>query len=432
MNRILMPCACLLLTWGPFQLTALADPPQAPVATQAVQLIQKLEDPQYPVRVDSEHKLRRLGVDAIPALRDAMNHDSPEIALRVKKLLADAQQQLLARLEVRMDAKPDHVAWGEPFDLVLTFKNPTPYEMVLPILPESPEAPNTAAAQVGAMLDIADHLEVVAPDGREIELHLTDVKEDPAVDHEVNRRLNVTEELCLPAGQTYVHTIRQFNRGWARYRMLRKGIYQIRYELRIEPESTPNDDRPPINVMSNHAGVSITDDAPPDVEATGVKLRADLDLRDGELQLTLTNTYDQPVVLHNQIGQPLDRFASIRWWVHVDETKKVVTDVAAWNTPSDEKRFITLAPAQKVEILRKPLADFWTMPDMPRVALGESVLFNAVYLNFYSRSTLLTKPLPVLPAEQLRQDVDALPLFVYTGSAVSNQLTLTRKNAPAK
>lgn len=418
--------------WGPFQFAALAASPHAAVTTQAIQLIEKLEDPQYPVRVDSERKLRRLGIEAIPVLRDAMDHDSPEIALRVKKLLAEAQQKLLAQLEVRMDTKPDHVAWAEPFDLVVTFKNPTPYEMVLPILPKSPGVRNTAANQVGAMLDIADHLEVVAPDGREIELHLTDIKEDLAVDHEVNRRLNVTDERRLPGRQTYRHTIRQFNRGWSRYRMLRKGIYQIRYGLRIEPESTSDEDRPAINVMSNHANISITDDAPPEVEDTGVKLRADLNLRDGQLRITLTNTYDQPVVLHTEIGQPLARFASIRWSIHVDETKKVVTDVAAWNTPSDEKRFTTLAPAQKVEILRKPLADFWTMPDMPRIAPGESALITAIYLNFYSRSTLLTKPLPVLPAEQLRQQVDALPLFVYTGSAVSNQLTLTRKKSPAK
>jgi len=431
MNRVLILCLSFASILVPFGTLSPAAAPDAADAKQAALLIGKLDDQEYQVRVESERKLRRLGIEAIPVLQGALHHDSPEIALRAKKLLAVAQQRLLTKLKVRLEIKPDRVGWNEPFDLIVTFKNPTAYDMALPLLPETPDVQNTDAAQVGAMLNIADDLDVVGPDGREIELHLIDIKEDPAVDREVNRRLNVTENVRLPAGESHARTIPAFNRGWARYRMLRKGIYQIRYWFKSDP-ATPGDDQTAINVMSNDANVSITSDAPVAVQDTGVKLRADLTLRNGVLHLTVTNTYDQPVVLHTDTGQPLARYASIRWWVNVDETQRVVTDWPPSNQGPDAEPYLTLAPAQKVEILRKPLADFWTLPGLPRIARGESVLITAVYLNFYSRSTLRTKPLLLIPAEKLRQQVESLPLFVYTGSAVSNQITLTRKDSATK
>ena len=81
------------------------------------------------------------------------------------------------------------------------------------------------------MIDLADHLVVTGPGGAEIQVRVDDVLADPKVMAAIEWRVEGGDLTPIPPGGTLVYRLPEFNRGWARYPLLEKGKYTIRFEI---------------------------------------------------------------------------------------------------------------------------------------------------------------------------------------------------------
>ncbi len=397
-----------------------AEPPEVSGDPDIAQLIQQLGDRSFQVRAGASRRRCRRGPAARPALEKAARSEDFEVALRAKALLDVFDQLLFVGCAIDISVSKQRVAWDESFDLILTIRNQAAHSSTLPFdvshRKEQPPAPE--AEQVAAVLDLADLLEVVGPDGAPVAFHVDSTSSDPELEAVLRSRADASPTTRLEPGQSFRFQAVDFNRGWGRYPMFRKGTYRI--TLAYVPQW--NDEefaRAGVGgVRSNTVELAITEGAPGAVVSPGAPPRLSLVHEQASVSARLLNCRDVPIWLNVNFGPGGSPYASLRWVVYDGKEWRDCppTGPSASRTDFSRVRLLEIAPGQELEIGRADLADLRRAaglnPDQP-------LFVRAVYSSLCDRAwqrqkkdlpPALQQPLPArlltttLAGEPLRID----------------------------
>ncbi len=298
--------------------------PAQPSAGEIRSAIADLSNPRPARRQAAVRELAGFGPVVIPDLRRLAAEGDFEAALLARTLLNDLEQALFFGAEIRLRAEPVKARWNEEIRLMVEVHNPSAVPVYLP-WPAPPSAaasrPATGdAEQVGAMLDIADFLSVVGPDGQEISSRCEWMDRDLEVSRAVHRRATGAQTGHeLAAGETAMLTIPAFNRGWMRYPLLAAGRYTI--QLKYQPSWREKEwERQSLGfVQSPPLVVEITESAPESVRHSSVELTMAVNQRQDTFEAVLTNTWDRPLWINLNIGEEWPTHAKLQWlWYPAD------------------------------------------------------------------------------------------------------------------
>jgi len=347
--RIVFPLLVLSAT-GAFGQTG---PDVSAAAGEIGSLIRDLGDPSYDVRTDATRRLCAIGMPAAEALREAAERGSTERALRARTVLTALEQVFFAGTDMTLSFTKDKIAWDEPVDLRVTMYNKSPYPARIPFEPD-PEGQkkSTDAAQVGAMLDVADWLKVLGPDGGAVELRVDDIMAEEAVSSAIDRRVRENIASVVAPGESRTLTVPAFNRGWARYPLLDAGTYSIAFEYTPAWEDEVLAVQQAGRVTSNKATLEVMAGAPPVVARGRREALLAVEQKGAVLIATLTNTADQPMIVNTNWGGAAP-YAQARWVYEGNQTRYEVSvhddKVTGWRQ-FDAARLIEVEPGQSSEL----------------------------------------------------------------------------------
>jgi hypothetical protein len=201
--------------------------------------------------------------------------------------------------QIRLSVDKSRVAWDQPFVLTVHMSNSTPGPIRVPWPARDDARPpriiGATARQVAAMLDAADFLIVTGPRGRQLELRVDPIEQDPAVYLAVQSRAGddpPTQEIA--AGRADELTIPLFNRGWARFPMLRPGTYTIRFAYQPEWKDQQWTEVQFGRVQSEPVTIEITTAAPEPVRPRGEDLTLHLKTTGEMIEAEIRNVWDRP------------------------------------------------------------------------------------------------------------------------------------------
>jgi len=277
-------------------------------------LVRALGDPAYKNRIDATRRLCAVGPRATEALRRAAKGDEPEVALRAGNLLGAFENLLFSGVELSLRFSKTRVSWREPVDLMVSITNKATYPSRLPFVlsPRKDDGPLSPADQVGRMIDLADWLVVRDASGNRIDLFVEDILADADVTTAVEKRLADSPVGLLPAGDTVHFVLRDFNRGWARYRFLDAGRYTVELDYAPQWEDEQLLVQRVGAVKSPAATIDIGEAAPASVSRTGRELSLALSVQGDTLTAQLTNHMDRVVHVNKNFGRSVP-FATADW-----------------------------------------------------------------------------------------------------------------------
>ncbi len=292
--------------------------PAGPSASEVREAIADLSNPRPARRRAAARQLASWGPAVIPDLRRVAAEADLETALLARALLSDLEQALFSGAQIRLRAEPSKARWNEAVRLVVEVHNPSAAPIRVPWPAVSPAAATRPtvgdAEQVGAMLDIADYLGVLGPDGQEVSSRCELIDRDPEVSRAVHARAAgaITGHKLAPGG-TVVLTIPAFNRGWMRYPLLAAGRYTI--QLKYQPSWREKEwERQGLGlVQSPPLAVEITESAPESVRCSSIELSMTINLRQEIFEAVLTNTWDRLLWINLNIGEEWPTHAKLQW-----------------------------------------------------------------------------------------------------------------------
>ena len=299
----------------------------SPSDEQIAALVEALGDPSYETRVDATRRLCAIGPRATAALKRAAEGDVPEIALRAEKLLVAFERLLFSGVEITLRFSKERISWDQPVDLIVTMANRAPHVSLIPVpLPiGGTDTPgHDHARQVAGMIDLADWLVVRTPDGKEVMLHADDIGADAAVAEVIRERLEDGPISPLPAGESVTVTLRVFNKGWARYRMLDRGRYTVAFVYVPQWEDDQLLAKRVGAVESNVAVVEVTAPAPDTVSRSGRELSLEVSVRHSRATATLTNHLDRAVHINTHFGTGVP-FATGLWIAESGDRRREIS-----------------------------------------------------------------------------------------------------------
>lgn len=344
--------------------TLFADPPDDKSnmvsAEEIAKLVAGLGDTSYETRTVAFRQLCVIGVDAREALEKAAGGPDAEASIRATQLLSIFQQLLFTGCQVTLEFSKQEIVWNEPVDLRITIANRSKYDAPIPFdLPGgSGPALEGDARQVADLLDASEYLRVRAADGKDVELRMDDLGGDAQVMQALQSRLDDRAMSRIPAGRTVQVTIRDFNRGWARYAFLDAGEYTVVMDYRPEWEDTALLTTPAGRVLSNTARLRIKDGAPPGVSRGGSQAELAVEPSGDAFVANLVNRTDQPLVINANFGGT-PPFADGRWTIesegHRGDIGVPSKPMATWSD-FDSAKLIEVGPGTTVELTRIPVA----------------------------------------------------------------------------
>lgn len=349
---------------------------QADVAS----LVEQLSDPSYDRRMAATRKLCAAGQPALPSLRRVAEGSDREAALRARKIIQALERILFAGVEVRLESDRNSLGWDEPAQVRLIFENKSRFPARLPFPASSGQSEGDSgdARQVGMMIDASDWLLVTNSAGREVELRVDDIADDPEVLRVVQERLQGGPVTELTPGDRMVIVLDQFNRGWARYPMLDAGEYRV--TMRYVPEwSDPVLAEQKIGeVRSNELMLRVERGAPETVSRAGAKAEVAVRRENDEFVATITNRNDQSILVNTNYGVSAP-FAEILWVYERDgrrETMSAASSTGRTWSDFDTVRFRKVDAGSSLELARIGVADLATrMGDAGKgVQAGEGLI----------------------------------------------------------
>ncbi len=351
---LLFCCAILtLIRQAPAQERSIVGP----ATDDEIQLlIRDLGDPAFSKRTFATRRLCSIGSAALGALRGAANGEDAETSLRARKLLSTLSQVWFSGVEIRLDADKKRFEWNEPMALSVILTNRSAYESRIPMqsIDGDRNEGSTDAHQVAMMLDVSDWLRVQDANGREIELRVNDIADDPDVLSVVHERVDAGPSSVVPAGESVTLTAQDFNRGWARYPLLDAGEYTIVMNYApewLDPVLAANQVG---RVSSNVLRVHVTRGAPEHVSRGGAEAEIEV-RRDGDaLVSALTNRTDQTLRVNLNFGSTAP-FADGRWVLEREGQRTEIPGVSgagrSW-TDFSETKLVVVEPGASVELAR--------------------------------------------------------------------------------
>lgn len=333
--------------------------PAIPTDEEVRRVVRELSHPSSSKRREAVRQLAAWGPAAFGELRRAAGGSDFEAALAARDLLAELESAILIGARIRLEVTPSSVAWNEPFTLTIVAHNPTPSSIRMP-WPAPPEtARDPEVAQVAAMMDVADFLTIDGPEGRIEALRVEAIARDPRVYEAVAQRAEGTSPTHrIEPGATARLELRAFNRGWARFPMLRGGRYTIALSYQPEWRDDSWVEAGFGRVASEPVTVEVRDDAPVYVrEAIGPMVLMLRPTEDG-LEARMRNVWDLDQWVNLNLNGPLETHANLSWYMlpvedegdHEDEPDVLDREVDVTQPRFDPTRLRRLAPGESMVI----------------------------------------------------------------------------------
>ena len=395
---------------------------------QIAALVVDLSDSSYRIRTSATRRLCAIGKPAEGQLQQIASSQNVEAALRAKAILKVIDQLLFPGVEVTLSFSKKETRWDEPVELMIELNNPNAYRARVPFHLSSSEEPagGEHVEQVTTMLDAADWLQVIGPDGQSVELVVDDITDDSGVHHAVLAMTQEARTDQLAPGQRVRILLHGFNRGWARYPLLDRGMYKVTFDY------TPTWDDEVLareragRVASNPAIVTVVTTAP--VAVSRRQIEAELFLtREGDTLLAeWINRRDVAVFVNKNFG-PGVPFATGQWVYELRDRAHSVPvgplSGVLW-ADFDEKALVEVASGERITLTRITVQELLeSLRETGAVLTGDSWTIHFGYMNLVDRAWQGRADQDLLRAsstpEILRRP---LPRRVFTSRQTSNQL----------
>lgn len=405
-------------------------------------LIEQLGDASYEQRVRATRRLCAVGAPARDALEAAARSDDPERSLRARKILSRLGELWFAGVDVRLSLSSETIAWDEPVELRVTFRNASAFPARLPLdlgqlsgaggsRPDVPGLPIDDATQVGWMVDLADVLTVRDTRGQEIELRVDAIEDDAAVEEAVRRRAEGTANAhTLQAGEEVTIRVPAFNRGWARFPLLDAETYSIVFAYAPKWDDQALVRARVGRVSSNEISLRVSRAAPDAISRTGLRASVSVRHEGPELVALLINHADRSVYANLNLGEGLP-FAAGAWLLQTGgQERELPVQPAAGRTWHDFSfaRIAKIAPGAAVELARIELAALKQRADDPGAEAADAEWHLSFrYANLCDRRWQRRQDGP--PADGPEPPpilVDPLPPHLLTGRFISQPAPITK------
>lgn len=393
-------------------------------------LIRELGNPSYEKRTYATRRLCAIGAPARVQLQVVAEGNDAEITLRAKAVLAVLDRLMFSGVELTLSASQAQLAWDESIDLSLKMTNRSKYPARVPFAldPAARTAVEEDARQVGDMLDVAEWLQVRGPGGRQIDLTVDDIADDPAVVDAVQQRLNAGPLEVLSPGRSVTLTARAFNRGWARYRLLDEGAYTVVMEYIPQWDDEMLSAQRVGRVTSNQLELSVTKGAPAAVSRTGVEASLVVEKAERLVVARLTNRTDRTLVVNKNFGAS-PPFAEVSWVFESGDSRRTVPVLPgprAGASPSDldPTLLAALNPGQSIELARITLDELLRRAkEAGAQIVSGRASFHFAYMNLCNRQWQRRR-MPALPGDpELSEALQhPLPPRVLVGRFTSSHL----------
>lgn len=419
---LLVPAACLAQT----------VPTEHSAQERVERLLEALGDPAFEVRQGAVRELYAAGPAVLEALAAVTAENDFEAAQRARNLIHRIQKLYFVGAKIELSASHKQFRWDEPVSLRVKISNPSDFPIHLPFLIRNRQSIDTdaLAAQMGNLLDAADFLRIVGPDAKHLDLHVDDIRGEPRLEQALDARVYDEPASLLPPHGDFVLELPAFNRGMARYRMLRQGTYRVRFTYVPEWD----DERMRADgigmVRSNELVLNVSTSAPPAILDARREIRVSIEQVGQEIRILLTCTHDRPIGVNLNIGERgLADHAHLEWHWQTPAGLVRASQPVSDAPPLDTNKIAKLKPGQTIELYRTNLARLGALPEFDKLASQAGNFRLAVrYSNILDRSVLIGRMRKDPPtAKKWRGLYDALPLPTFVGSRTSEFIEVSRE-----
>lgn len=403
----------------------------APATAQEIeQLVSDLGAASYGTRTHATRRLWAIGMPARDRLVEAARAESPEVALRAKRLLKVFDTFLFHGVEVELKFSKTRVAWNEPVDLHVTLVNRSGFPARVPIETDTGRRSELSGdpRQVADMLDVGEWLQVLGPSGRPVGLRVDDINLDHSIAEVVRLRVTDGPFSELAPNERATITVRRFNRGWARMPLLDAGRYVVQFDYTPTWEDEVLSDAQVGRVVSRQATITVTESAPDTVSRRGPEAGVTIERNGNDLVAMMTNRTDQPMHINLNFGTA-PPFAVGRWVYdhagNMKEASSVERAGVSWRDFRPES-LAEIAPGASVELTRIPVKKlFQRLAENGAAMEGRSWELYFTYSNLCDRNWQRREQ-DMLDAHASAPDClkKPLPRRILTGWHTSNRIPI--------
>ncbi len=399
--------------------------PREPAGIDFERLLTDLSDPSYEVRQAAVEKLYAAGPAVLDALAKVTKSDDFEAALRARDLIERIQKLFFVGAKIELSASHKHIRWDESVSLRIKVINPSDFPIHLPFLVKNRGSIDTdpLAVQMGNLLDAADFLSVVGPDDKAADPVIDDLRGEPSLEAALDTRVYAEPASLLAPHSEFILNLPDFNRGFARYRMLRKGTYRLQFAYVPEWDDHKMRQDGIGKVASNALTLTVTQPAPDLILGAKREIRTRLERVGREFVVRLTNTHDRPMGVNLNLGnRGLADYAHLEWqWqtpAGIVRAEQPIIDPP----PLDTERLVKLKPGQSIELFTAKWNRLKTLPGFEQMGQnGEKTTLAVRYSNVLDRALLLMRRRQDEPnQEKWKRLYEAMPLPTFVGSSTSD------------
>ena len=393
-------------------------------------LLDDLSDPSYEVRQAAVEKLYATGPAVLEALAEVTESDDFEAALRARHLIKRIQKLFFVGAKIELSASHAHIRWDESVSLRIKVINPSDFPIHLPFLVKNRGSIDTdpLAVQMGNLLDAADFLRVVGPGDKAVDPVVDDLRGEPSLESALDTRAYAEPASLLAPHSEFILNVPDFNRGFARYRMLRKGTYRVQFAYVPEWDDHKMREDGIGKVVSNALTLTVTQPAPDLILNARREIRVRLARAGREIVVRLTNTHDRPMGVNSNLGnRGLANYAHLEWqWrtpAGVVRAEQPIIDPP----PLDTEKLVKLKPGQSIELFRTDLNRLKTLPGFEHMGQdGEKTPLAVRYSNILDRALLLLRRRQDEPNQKKwKRLYEATPLPTFVGSCTSDPIQVS-------
>ncbi len=393
-------------------------------------LLDDLSDPSYEVRQAAVKKLYAAGPAVLDALAKVTKSDDFEAALRARNLIKRIQKLFFVGAKIELSASHKQIRWDEPASLRIRIINPSDFPIHLPFLVKNRGSIDIdpLAVQMGNLLDAADFLSVVGPDSKAADPVVDDLRGEPSLEAALDTRVYAEPASLLAPHSEFILNVPDFNRGFARYRRLRKGTYRLQFAYVPEWDDHKMREDGIGMVVSNALTLTVTQPAPDLILDARREIRVGLECVGREFVVRLTNTHDRPMGVNLNLGnRGLADYAHLEWqWqtlAGVVRAEQPVIDPP----PLDTEKLVKLKPGQSIELFRADLNRLKTLPGFEHMGQdGEKTTLEVRYSNILDRALLRMRRRQDEPNQKKwKRLYEATPLPTFVGSCTSDPVQVS-------
>jgi hypothetical protein len=361
-------------------------------------LVAELGRGSFRKRKETVRQIATCGTAALPALRRALDSPKQEIALAARELIAMLENVCFTGAKLRLEVDPPRVRWNEALRLRVVVENPNEFDVHVPwdVSPASTTGPAATAWQVGAMLDVGEYLTVVGPDGEEVEFRVDPIEDHERIEREVNNRLVLGPVGRIGPRASCVLELPSLNRGWARYPLLKKGRYALRFCYEPGWEDASWAEAGLGKVAAPEVSFEVVESAPAVIRESALPLRMLFRRDGGFLVAALENTWDIPQWVNLNVGSGAGSSQLVWMLAAADQEHPIVVPDAAGEPTAPAqvsiKGFRLCQPGEQVLVSRMEAAKVLAFAERNASGSDRGKLEVVVrYTNHVSAAVLVRK-----------------------------------------